>query len=114
MKLSKYEELSNKIIDDETQRFVEIYKLTNLSNNKIYIGQAVSHILNHKRYRPYGRHGRFRCHISEAYSKKKNQCQYLNNAIRKYGHNEFVVELIKVCKVEEADEMEKYYIQKDV
>ena len=76
--------LSKQILDEPTQRYCEIYKITNLTTAKIYVGQAVSHILNHKRYRPYGHEGRFRCHISEAFSTKKNQSHYLNNAIRKY------------------------------
>ena len=71
MEPSKYLGLSNKILDNPTERYCEIYKITNISNGKIYVGQAVSHILNHKRYRPYGHEGRFRCHISEAFSTKK-------------------------------------------
>jgi group I intron endonuclease len=110
MKPSKQIELSNKILDNPAERYCEIYKITNLTNNKIYIGQAVSHILNHKRYRPYGHQGRFRCHISEAFSTKKNQSHYLNNAIRKYGVNDFVVELIEYCEIENANERELHYI----
>lgn len=112
MEPSKYLELSNKTLDEPTDRYCEIYKITNIANNKIYIGQAVSHILNHKKYRPYGRDGRFRCHISEAYSSKKNQCNYLNNAIRKYGVNDFNVELIECCEYNLSDEREIYYIHK--
>jgi group I intron endonuclease len=111
MELSKHLELSNKILDNPTERYCEIYKIINLSNNKIYVGQAVSHILNHKRYRPYGHEGRFRCHISEAFSTKKNQSHYLNNAIRKYGVTNFVVELIEYCEISNADERETYYIK---
>jgi group I intron endonuclease len=111
MKPSKYLELSNIIIDDPTKRYCEIYKITNLTSGKIYVGQAVSHILNHKRYRPYGHDGRFRCHISEAFSTKKNQSHYLNNAIRKYGVPDFDVELIECCETKDADEREKHYIK---
>jgi hypothetical protein len=82
-----------------------------VSNGKIYIGQSVSHILNHKRYRPYGHEGRFRCHISEAFSTKKNQSHYLNNAIRKYGVTDFVVELIECCEIDNADQREIHYIK---
>jgi len=71
----------------------------------------VSHILNHKRYRPYGREGRFRCHISEAFSTKKNQSHYLNNAIRKYGIESFTVDLLEYCEILNADERETYYIK---
>ena len=111
MEPSKHLELSNQILDNPTERYCEIYKITNISNGKIYVGQAVSHILNHKRYRPYGHQGRFRCHISEAFSTKKNQSHYLNNAIRKYGVNNFEVELIECCEIDKSDEREIHYIK---
>jgi group I intron endonuclease len=111
MEPSKYNNLSNIILDESTNRYCEIYKIVNLSNNKIYVGQAVSHILNHKKYRPYGHEGRFRCHISEAFSTKKNQSHYLNNSIRKYGVEDFVVELIECCEIKDADERETHYIK---
>ena len=110
MEPSKCIKLSNQTLDELTERYCEIYKITNIANQKVYVGQAVSHILNHSRYRPYGREGRFKCHISEAFSSKKNQCHYLNNAIRKYGVTSFVVELIEYCTVENADERETNYI----
>lgn len=111
MEPSKYKNLSNVILDEPTNRYCEIYKIVNLSNNKIYVGQAVSHILNHKKYRPYGHEGRFRCHISEVFSTKKNQSHYLNNAIRKYGVEDFVVEIIECCEIKDADERETHYIK---
>ena len=111
MEPSKYTQLSKTILDEPTNRYCEIYKIVNLSSNKIYVGQAVSHILNHKKYRPYGREGRFRCHISEAFSTKKNQSHYLNNAIRKYGVENFVVELIEYCEINDADKRETHYIK---
>jgi group I intron endonuclease len=111
MEPSKYLELSNKILDNQNERYCEIYKITNISNGKIYVGQAVSHILNHKRYRPYGHDGRFRCHISEAFSQKKNQSHYLNNAIRKYGVHNFIVELIEYCEIVDANDREIHYIK---
>jgi hypothetical protein len=99
-------DLKNTIIDDETIRYCEIYRITNRINQKVYIGQAVSHILNHKRFRPYGMEARFRSHISEAFSDKKCQCHYLNNAIRKYGTENFTLQLLKYCSVENADTIE--------
>ena len=112
MELSKYQQLSKTIIDNPTERYCEIYKITNLITGKMYVGQAVSHILNHKRYRPYGHEGRFRCHISEAFSTKQNQSHYLNNAIRKYGVVNFEVEAIEFCETNNADDKEVYYINK--
>ena len=111
MELSKRISLSNEILDEPTKRYCEIYKITNLTTGKVYVGQAVSHILNHKRYRPYGREGRFRCHISEAFSTKRNQCHYLNNAIRKYGVDDFVLELIEYCETSDSNDKEIYYIK---
>jgi group I intron endonuclease len=111
MEPSKQLKLSKKILDNPTERYCEIYKITSLTSGKIYVGQSVSHILNHNKYRPYGHEGRFRCHVSEAFSTKKNQSHYLNNAIRKYGVEDFVVELIECCEVEKSDEREIYYIQ---
>ena len=110
MELSKRIELSKDILNTPECRYCEIYKITNICNNKIYVGQAVSHILNHNKYRPYGHEGRFRCHISEAFSTKKHQSHYLNNAIRKYGVASFIVELIECCEIENADNREIYYI----
>jgi group I intron endonuclease len=111
MEPSKQIKLSNEILDDPTERYCEIYKITNLTTGKVYVGQAVSHILNHKRYRPYGYEGRFRCHVSEAFSTKKNQSHYLNNAIRKYGVADFVVDLIEYCEIDEANDKEIHYIK---
>ena len=86
-------------------------KKEDLTTEKIYVGQAVSHILNNKRYRPHGHQGRFRQHISEAFSSKKNQCHYLNNSIRKYGVDDFTVEILEYCEISDADNREKFYIK---
>ena len=111
MELSKCLKLSTLILDTPDDRYCEIYKITNLTTNKVYVGQAVSHILNHGRYRPYGHLKRMRCHISEAFSTKKNQSHYLNNAIRKYGVDDFECELIEYCSCDSADEREAHFIQ---
>lgn len=111
MEPSKCGELSKQIIDNPTERYCEIYKITNLTTGMMYVGQTVSHVLNHSRYRPYGREGRFKSHISEAFSTKKNQSRYLNNAIKKYGVNDFVVELLEYCEIENANEREMHHIK---
>jgi hypothetical protein len=105
-------ELANEILDNEKLRWCEIYVITCLVTNKKYVGQAVSHILNHKRYRPYGSMGRFKTHISEAFSNKKNQCCYLNNSIRKHNKESFKVELLERCTLDDADSKETEYINK--
>ena len=53
MEPSKRNELSKKILDTPTERYCEIYKITNLTTSKKYIGQAVSHILNNNKYNIY-------------------------------------------------------------
>ena len=88
----------------------EIYKITNLINNKCYVGQTRSHRLNHNKYRPFGHIGRFKDHINEANSNKKNTCKYLNSALIKYGVENFICELILTCKIEELDSFEIKYI----
>lgn len=109
MNLTRYTNLLNKILLEPTERFCEIYKITNTINGKTYVGQTVSHVLKAGKYRPYGSIKRFNSHISEALSEKKHQCHYLNNAIRKYGKENFCVELIEYCETENADERETFY-----
>lgn len=97
--------------EDEKYKVVgEIYKMTNTTNGKIYIGQTRSHRLNHGKYRPFGSAGRFRDHISESKGNKKNHCRYLNHALRKYGDDCFTCEKIHTCQVDELDELEKQCI----
>jgi hypothetical protein len=99
-------------IVEKSERYIEIYKITNTVSNKIYIGQAVSHILNHNKYRRYGCEKRLDGHISEAIrNNKKNQCHYLNNSIRKNGADKFIVELIDKCDMNSGDETEAKYIR---
>lgn len=88
----------------------EIYKITNNINNKSYIGQTRSHRLNHSKYRPFGFLGRFKDHIHEASSNKKNQSRYLNSSLLKYGNENFICEKILTCKVDELDTYERQYI----
>lgn len=89
----------------------EIYLITNVKNNKIYIGQTVSHRKNKGKYRPFGSIGRFNDHVSEAICNTKHkQCSYLNNAIRKYGREKFKWELIEYCPLDKMNENEEFWI----
>jgi hypothetical protein len=98
---------------EEKERYIEIYKITNIITDKIYIGQAVSHILNHGKYRRYGAKKRFDTHVSEAMKNNKDkECRYLNNSIRKHGVDKFIVEIIDVCSMVNNDETEANYIEK--
>lgn len=89
----------------------EIYKITNTKNGLLYIGQTRTHRKNKNKYRKFGYIGRFKDHISEAINNtKKNQCNYLNNAIRA-DKDFFIVELIETCELNDLDEKEKFYIK---
>ena len=89
----------------------EIYKITNLLTNKMYIGQTRSHYLNRSKYRPFGHMGRFNSHVSESKSVAKfNACRYLNSSFNKYGVEHFKCELITTCPIVELDECERKYI----
>ena len=97
---------------EESHKIIgEIYKITNLITNKMYIGQTRSHYLNNGKYRPFGHVGRFKSHISESKNiKKYNACRYLNSAFNKYEVENFKCELIINCEIYELDDYEKKYI----
>jgi hypothetical protein len=83
----------------------DIYCITSPSGKK-YIGQAVKYLKNGKKW---GYLSRWKEHIRD--STGKNYCRLLNNAINKYGHENFVIELIKECPVEELNHYESLYIK---
>lgn len=100
------------ILDSAEKVYGIIYKITNTITGVVYVGQTVSHRKNKGKFRPFGMVGRFNDHISEAVNNtKKKQCSYLNNAIRKYGKDMFVVELLEHCPRESLDDREQYYIE---
>jgi len=89
----------------------EVYKITNLITNKMYIGQTRSHYLNKGKYRPFGHMGRFNSHKSESkYIDKHYACRYLNSAFNKYGVQNFKCELIINCDIADLDYYEIKYI----
>lgn len=76
------------------------YKITNLSNGKVYIGKTK----NVK--------SRWAAHKSRALNVKDSRFNYpLSNAIRKYGVDNFVFEVIQSCETElEINFYEEYFI----
>ena len=74
-----------------------IYKITNLINNKVYIGQTRQHYQS-----------RFIQHKSHARTGQSSH--KLARAFRKYGDENFIVEPIEECLIEKLDEREKYWI----
>lgn len=76
-----------------------IYKVTNKVNGKIYIGQTIR-TLEQRKWQ----------HLDAA----KNGCKtHFYNAIRKYGEENFVFEIIdEASSLQELNELERYYIAK--
>lgn len=78
-----------------------IYKITNLINDKVYIGQTIGDI-----------NKRFKKHLSQVNC--KNVCSALYSAFSKYGKENFIVESVidGVYSKEELNELEIFYIKK--
>lgn len=70
-----------------------IYKIQNLVNGKIYIGQSIE-IEN-----------RFQKHLNA-----KDEF-YIHKAIRKYGKENFSFQIVEECEASQLDEKEKYWIE---
>lgn len=79
---------------------IGIYKITNQVNGKVYIGQSRN---IEKRWNQ---------HRTTAFnSNNHNYNLPLYRAIRKYGIENFIFEVLEECKIEELNEKEKYYIK---
>lgn len=74
-----------------------IYKIENLVDGKVYIGQSVNlqnRLTSHKSDLKHNRHHN----------------TYLQHAYNKYGVENFDFSIIHECSIEELDELERYYI----
>ena len=77
-------------------KYGRIYIIRNTINNKVYIGQTkVSLKL------------RFQNHLSAA---RNGKDYVIGKAIRKYGEENFYIELLEECTIEELNERERYWI----
>lgn len=74
-----------------------IYKITNIKNNKSYIGYSK----NISR--------RWRYHLSNL-RRSIHSNKYLQRAWNKYGESSFCFEILKECKEKDLERLEKYYI----
>ena len=77
----------------QDERLSGIYKITNLKNNLVYIGQTVN----------------FGIRRRDHWSDKTNDD--LHNDIQKLGREYFKFEIIEKCDVDQLDEREKYWIE---
>jgi group I intron endonuclease len=85
----------------------DIYLLES-PTNKCYVGQAVEKLCSGKNW---GYLARWKAHIREA-KIGLNYCRLLDNAIRKYGSENFKVSLLCKCDtLEELNDKESYYIK---
>ena len=76
-----------------------IYKITNIQNNKVYIGQTI---------RPIEQ--RFKRHINDALNNILDT--HFARAIRKYGKENFIIEQIDTAQTQdELNQKERYWIQ---
>ena len=72
-----------------------IYIIKNTINNKVYIGQTKTSV--EQRWKEHLRHA--------AYGN-----QVINRAMRKHGVENFYIETLEICNIEELDQREIYYI----
>ena len=80
---------------------VGIYKITNIINEKVYIGQSIN-ILE-----------RWKQHNYKAFN--SNEIGYnsaIHAAFRKYGIENFKLDILEECEVSELDEKERLWIEK--
>ena len=86
-----------------------IYIITNKINGKIYVGQASCYVSSNNNR--WGSLGRWKSHVSEAIKNNDDHCVLLNNAIRKYGVDNFDIKTIFKGNFSEINDKEVYYIQ---
>lgn len=83
---------------NETPKFFYLYRITNLLNNKIYIGQSVN-----PRSRWYQ-------HKNDA--SKSGPPMVITKAIKKYGNENFEFEVIATCKNQnDANDLETFLVE---
>lgn len=75
-----------------------IYKIENMVNGKVYVGQTISDV-----------NGRFRLHKSRL-NRKCHENDHLQSAWLKYGAENFKFEIIEHCDIDDIDDREKYWI----
>ena len=78
-----------------SEKICGIYKITNLVNGKVYIGQSQDIYSRWKEHK---------------YARNKRECFALYGAFKKYGLDNFSFEIVECCPFEQLNEKEIYYI----
>ena len=78
---------------------IGIYKITNIVNNKSYIGISTD---IEERW----------CQHKNQYNWQREKNKTLYQAFQKYGLENFTFEVLEECKITELSEKEKYYVNK--
>ena len=77
-----------------------IYKVTNLVNQKVYIGQSINSLDHRKKQ-----------HYKES-KYHKNDTTYFHNALKKYSEQDFIWEILEeLTSLEELNSREIYWIE---
>jgi group I intron endonuclease len=79
---------------------IGIYKIENLINHKVYIGQSKDILLRWKSHKNS---------IFVDFLKIKNH--HLYKSFRKYGIKNFSFEIVKKCKKEDLNDLESFFIR---
>lgn len=89
-----------KLADKSDKGKSGIYKITNIVNSKVYIGQSID----------------LWTRINEGHlqklKKQKSHNKYLQRAWNKYGENNFIFEIIEYAEIDRLDEIETNWINK--
>src|SRR5208282_2526537 len=76
-----------------------VYLIRNLINGKVYVGQTTLTLRD-----------RWNCHLSAARNTSKPS--YFQRAIKKYGADNFSIEVLIETDYETVNQLETFYIQK--
>ncbi len=89
------------IEEDLYKNKIGIYKITNIKNNKVYIGQTKDRFIE-----------RYWSHVWRLKNNSHNN-QHLQKSWNKYGENSFLFEVIEICDdILKIDQLEIDYIRK--
>src|SRR5271165_6007845 len=77
--------------ESQAEKLFYIYKITNIKNNKIYVGKTSGNPQDR-----FYNHGKF-----PYYESTKNDCPKLYNSIRKYGIENFQFEILQTLNDED-------------